>query len=430
MARKVFISILGTGYYNRTKYYWHDKDDFVETRFIQEATLTFLTQDWGGKDKVFLFLTAAAKEKNWLSPAQKDDPRVKNGERATYKGLEERIKELKLSYVYKEIPEGNDENQIWKIFQTVFDSLDEQDELYFDITHAFRSIPMLVMVLINYAKFLKKIKVSGITYGNWEGREKESNLAPIIDLSAFSELQDWTSAAGLFAQAGRVDGIRDLLERNGINAKGMDFTGDILTCRGLDILRGNKVQELKNNLKKLDTGIKPFKALKEKLLTELRPFGQNKPYNGFHAVQFCLNYGLVQQGITLLLESIVTFVMKDIGINEMDKIKSYRNRNLITVALQKEKIEDIDFEKFLTPNDCNCESSKAKKIKRYTHWCESVFALGYKNDLTRKVFLKLSKDIRNDINHAGFRTNPILAEKFNCLLHDIFNTTKRILGVN
>ena len=33
--------------------------------------------------------------------------------------------------------------------------MQDGDELYFDLTHGFRYLPMLVMVLINYSKFLK-----------------------------------------------------------------------------------------------------------------------------------------------------------------------------------------------------------------------------------------------------------------------------------
>ncbi len=37
MPRKLFISILGTGYYENTKYYFGSKEDYFESRFIQKA---------------------------------------------------------------------------------------------------------------------------------------------------------------------------------------------------------------------------------------------------------------------------------------------------------------------------------------------------------------------------------------------------------
>ena len=73
MARKVFISILGTGFYDACKY---AKDSFIssETRFIQQATLEYLkvnrnwtTQNSDGEviDRIIILLTKGAHETNW-----------------------------------------------------------------------------------------------------------------------------------------------------------------------------------------------------------------------------------------------------------------------------------------------------------------------------------------------------------------------------
>ena len=73
MPRKVFISVLGTGFYDACKYV---KGSFVssETRFIQQATLEYLKvcNNWTTKnaegevvDRIFILLTDGAREKNW-----------------------------------------------------------------------------------------------------------------------------------------------------------------------------------------------------------------------------------------------------------------------------------------------------------------------------------------------------------------------------
>ena len=51
------------------------------------------------------------------------------------------------------IPKGQSEQEIWEIFQIVYDRLKSGDEVIFDITHAFRSIPMLAITI-----FSKKIE--------------------------------------------------------------------------------------------------------------------------------------------------------------------------------------------------------------------------------------------------------------------------------
>lgn len=75
MGRKVFLSVLGTGFYNKCQY--HDNEiDFTssETRFVQEAILSMLLQkeSWGEGDKGYIFVTKDAESDNWNKP--KFDP--------------------------------------------------------------------------------------------------------------------------------------------------------------------------------------------------------------------------------------------------------------------------------------------------------------------------------------------------------------------
>jgi CRISPR-associated DxTHG motif protein len=43
-----------------------------------------------------------------------------------------------------DIPEGRSEQELWEIFDRVASAVDEGDTILLDITHAFRSIPMIV----------------------------------------------------------------------------------------------------------------------------------------------------------------------------------------------------------------------------------------------------------------------------------------------
>lgn len=158
MPRKVFISVLGTGFYGSCKYV---KGDFVssETRFIQEAALEFYdARQWAATDTALFLLTARAEEINWRKEIKERSDR--NGQQP-YTGLEQILIEMKLPFTPMplSIPDGKDEKEMWAIFDILFNSLREGDELYFDLTHSFRYLPMLVLVLGNYAKFLKGVEV-------------------------------------------------------------------------------------------------------------------------------------------------------------------------------------------------------------------------------------------------------------------------------
>jgi CRISPR-associated DxTHG motif protein len=68
--------------------------------------------------------------------------------------------------------------------------LKTKDKLYLDITHGFRYLPMLLLVLSNFAKKTKNIAVSHISYGNFEARSIETKIAPFVDLFPLAEIQE------------------------------------------------------------------------------------------------------------------------------------------------------------------------------------------------------------------------------------------------
>jgi hypothetical protein len=65
MGRKVFISVLGTGFYGACKYV---KDGFVstETRFIQQATLEYVKAHEMACDRYWYFFIDSKSERNKL----------------------------------------------------------------------------------------------------------------------------------------------------------------------------------------------------------------------------------------------------------------------------------------------------------------------------------------------------------------------------
>src|SRR5690606_12368407 len=114
------------------------------------------------------------------------------------------------------IPDGISESEIWGIFQIVFDQLQNKDEIIYDVTHSFRSLPMLGIVLLQYAKFLKNINVRGIFYGAFEKLGNPSEIeknypipserkVPLLNLTSFSLLQDWTIAGNNFLKLGNAE---------------------------------------------------------------------------------------------------------------------------------------------------------------------------------------------------------------------------------
>lgn len=75
--------------------------------------------------------------------------------------------------------------------------LDQGDELYIDISHSFRSLPIVLTNVLNFIveNSDKDISISNISYGMFEVSNEMKGLTPIVNLSVISELQDNIKAA-------------------------------------------------------------------------------------------------------------------------------------------------------------------------------------------------------------------------------------------
>lgn len=416
MPRKVFISFLGFSNYGECIY---TKDNYKSSsvRFIQEATLDYLcqTENWTEKDAAYILLTKGAEEKNWVCDGHKD---FTTHETIKCEGLESRLKKMNLPFgvdVIRQLPDGNNETEIWEIFERVYQVLEDGDELYFDLTHGFRYLPMLVMVLINYSKFLKNTSVKSITYGNYDSRNRTTNEAPIIDLLPLSSLQDWTFAAGQFLDSGSVQRLAKLsnekLKPVLREAKGKDEDAtnmkkfmsslentveDFQTCRGINIINSKNISLLRITAEKIRTTfIKPLNPVLEKIKNSFEAFSETPDVkNGFSAAKWCLDNEMYQQAVTILLENVVTFICMKQGLDERNKTE----RELINKAfniLEYNKPEcEWKFSANLATNELLEQKQKIKEL------------------LNNQYIVRLSRafatctGIRNDFNHSGLVQNP------------------------
>jgi len=132
----VMLAFLGTNDYLPCNYLL-DCEKVENVRFIQEAIASLLCKNWNEEDRIIIFLTEAAKNKNWVDDGQKD----RDGKSLQRKGLRHRLEslQLKANIVVKDVPNGQSEDEIWDIFYAVFNQINGSDEVIFDITHSFTS---------------------------------------------------------------------------------------------------------------------------------------------------------------------------------------------------------------------------------------------------------------------------------------------------
>ncbi|VYU54770.1 TIGR02221 family CRISPR-associated protein [Intestinibacter bartlettii] len=440
MAKK-FLSFLGGSTYTKCIYKYADlsenKKREYQTYFIQEALTEILCEDWNKDDEVIIFLTDRAKNYNWI---KNDNVKVRNSDRPEKrKGLEFDLKRHNLNYDETDISikknkkfkiksidirDGNCIEEIWENFDIVIDQINEGDEIIFDITHAFRYIPMLALVVLSYAKVLKNIKIEGIYYGNFEYKNDEyqnpefkDNQRPIMNLIQLSEILEWSQAVNSFVKYGISDHIysfaNEILnsENNQLYYKEdkkeieqlvkslNDFTKTIQTCRGRTIGQSNEknsifkaYEKLNENLNKLlenksNNTMKPLVHITgkiEEVISSFKPKDQREEVinTGLGVVKWSLYNNLIQQAFTALLETMISYMCILLNLEGVGNVAAYNDRK------KREKAND-EANKYYYKYITKCKN-QGKNVKFESYEEELSYIMGN------------LKKIRNDINHYGY----------------------------
>lgn len=143
---------------------------------------------------------------------------------------------------------GLNETELWNNFNTLLrisDMLEEDDEVYLDITHAFRSIALfnyITLDLIGILKFKKAFKLSGLYYGMLDIKG-ELEYAPIVDLSPYFNMTLWARAAYNFINFGNGYLLADLIHNR-------DLSENIRKIS--EIVNINYIDDFRENIKALN----------------------------------------------------------------------------------------------------------------------------------------------------------------------------------
>lgn len=430
MGRRVFLSVLGVAFYETCRY---RKDDFTgsETLFVQKSLLEYLQQqeNWGGEnDLVLMLLTDLARKNNW-DKNQETRFCAKLQKEVAYQGLEKILLDMNLSYQDIAIPDGKDSEQMWEIFEVIFDELQEGDELYLDITNSFRYLPMLLVVLVNYAKLLKNVKVKAIFYGNYEARDKESNIAPIMDLLPLSVLQDWTLAASDYLRYGQVEKLFELSEFSLIpilkntetrtkDAEKLrsfvktlkEMVEERTTCRGYAIVGSKNVRKLKCTASEIQkVTIVQLRPIFEKIKQSLNDFdAKENVLNCIKAAKWCCANKLYQQATTMLEEGLGTFLCCHYQLDYRKMANRDAIFGCISIKTQNKDIEE---------NKANKELVE-KILADDSVWGNKAFV----------TILQKILELRNDYNHAGFKKNPFTAQKVIKIIEKLLDGIEEVLS--
>lgn len=335
MPRKVFISFLGTNNYVECRY---DINGVVSApvRFVQEALIENLCKQWTADDRILIFCTSkektgenGSKEINWF-----DNGQSRITEESEKIGLQHRLQDLQTNIGLKvqieehDIEAGFSEEEIWDIFDTVYAKLQPDDQIYFDVTHAFRSIPLFSIVLFNYSKFMKETHLMSIMYGAFEKlgpafkvkeQPVDERVAPVIDLTNIARLQEYNQIASSLKDFGKAKLLKDAITANQESASDQTISNLAESISELDeYIATIDLKELKSgkfirkfrsyykNIKKKNRLVKPISNILDELYKETADFVEENSYQNIEAaINWTIKHDMLMQAYPLAEEYII-----------------------------------------------------------------------------------------------------------------------------
>ena len=348
MAR-VLVSFLGTGpfegkesrNYRNAKYKIDAK--MYETPFVSAALVEHLKIEkkiiigtvksmWEEYYRFFYFNTDVYDEKLYNRLIDyTNNANAQTTDTAILEELDKAMLDTDIIIIKYGLNEGELKENIARVLK-IDELLDRKDGLYMDITHGFRSFPLLAQQIVFYLKEVssKNIKPRTFYYGMLDAI-RELGYAPIVDLKLMFEMNDWIIGANQLVVSNNGDKIVQLL-------KSKDEELALLIEKFSDALSINYMTEIQNVLEEVKSydisNISlPEKLIVSKVLMEFRShFEVIKNNSDFQIklAQWFYNKKKYSSAYIALSEAIVTWVCEQENYNSLLKENRDIAKNLIT----------------------------------------------------------------------------------------------------
>ena len=210
------------------------------------------------------------------------------------------------------IPNGDSEMKLWDIFNACENAVEEGDKIILDITHAFRSIPLLIFIVAAYLRQVKSVELEHIIYGAFEARNPDTNETPIFDLTPFVKLLDWMNAVNVFQNYGDARPIAKLDVQEDIATALTTLSDALLTNRTLE---AQEAAMNFNGLQFVDSQQPPFQMLVQQLQQSYNSMAAYKPSKNpktslkaqYQQIKWYMENQHYLQAITLMREWLISY---------------------------------------------------------------------------------------------------------------------------
>ncbi|MFQ3684546.1 TIGR02221 family CRISPR-associated protein [Roseiflexus sp.] len=324
------------------------------------------------------------------------------------------------------IPDGRNSEELWQIFQQVVDAIEANETVIFDLTHGFRSLPFLSFLAVAYLRKVKDINLQGVYFGNFDAGDKSVSppRTPVVDLTLFAELLDWTVAADLFVRFGDARDLADLLKKqhnrikpdprnadkaemsawNNLPVKTVasqlyNITQALRLVRPADALDSSAQirDQLRVAIQSINALVQPFTLLTDKVLESFSPLAlsradqQNDPVRTLQTerdlIMWYLDRNQTFQAVALAREWLVSWVMVQLGRGGQ--------------ILEKQEREQVECALGAAAQQRRRKAAEAEKAADDRRMSIDLRTIP-SNEEVVKLFEQLG-DLRNDLMHAGKR---------------------------
>lgn len=415
------ISFLGLNAYQVTKYKNPENpgSGFCETKYYQEALAQFYEPD-----SMYIFVTEKV-EKYSPSKFQKlgdgSDYFIKQSEKKSNWEQLRDIFESKYPHVnlipMKNIPEQNTVEDIWTIFNKVNECLEEGDEVIFDITHSFRSVPIVALLAVSYFRVVRDIKIKALIYGAFEAKNIETNETPTFDLLPVVRLFDWLTATDQFLKTGNGGDLAALLQNAGgytqeLGNRILEISQGLQLLRPMDVMAAADAlpDDIKRAKPDLGRVVPPFEMLLNRVVDEYGNFALSEPenYEATAKVTLCKQIDLVDW-----------YASKGLEVQALSMAREWLP-SLLCHYFQKNPMSLEERREM----EILCAGGKQNDY-------ESKYASEFK-EISKELRVPITQlwgklaNLRNDVLHAGFRKNPRSANDISSQTQEVVEELKKI----
>jgi len=376
----IILTMLGTNNYGEVAYEWEQRRA-TPYPFVQQALA-----EWFPEAQMLVCVTKEAKEKHGQV-------------------LLEAIPQARLV----DIPSGKNEGEYWEMFGIIQREIPSRAELVLDITHGFRSLPVLALLTVSFLRAAEQVQLRHVLYGAYEAKSDHS--APMFDLTPFVTMLDWANATNRFLETGDARRFKQLLAKSGeqgLKALGSElekFTNSLLLNRTTEVSQTAK--ELAKTIESAKASdyapqYKPLQLLEHRLIRAISPIADENPIRSqFAQIVWYTRQQQHAQAIALAREWMISVrIWKTDGRFSVNKDeRRLAEEWLSTFAKILEHKTDAEKKAEEQGDTAKKEKEKQKRLEAIpAEWLEFI-------TLWQKV-----SDQRNDYAHFGMRKQTTTVE--------------------